>query len=330
MFNKSLILCILAATAIFGFAQTPEPRGDRGAQALVWAFDEGSFLGVQTIEVTRENFAKFGLRDVRGVVVETVLEGSPAQTGGLQVGDVILRFNGQEVGSSRMLTRLVNEVSPDHSARITVLRGGSERELNVTVGKRPIPKFEEGNFGFKLPDQFPNVQIPLIPPMPQIEVMPRVGAILPMPPFGHQDFTFHFGPSRQIGVSLTPLTKQLADHFGVTGGSLINDVRENSPAAKAGLKAGDIITEIDGKPVRGDRDLIRDMGEKKEGDVTLTIVRNGNRQTVKVTPEEVKGNFNFFEGPSAPKTPGTTNLIKPDRLPGPMPLNQLMIPGKVI
>lgn len=330
MFNKSLIFCIIAITAIVGFAQTPEPRRDRGAQAMVWTFDEGSFLGVQTVEITRENFAKFGLRDVRGVAVEKVLEGSPAQAAGLQAGDVILRFNGQEVGSSRMLTRLVNEVSPDHSARITVLRSGSERELNVTVGKRPMPKFEEGNFNFNFPHQFPNVQIPPMPPIPQIDVMPRVGTVPPMPPFGDQDFTFHFGPSRQIGVSLTPLTKQLADHFGVTGGSLIDNVRENSPAAKAGLKAGDIITEIDGKPVRGDRDLIREMGEKKEGDVTLTIVRKGNRQTVKVTPEEVKGNFNFFQGPDAPKTPGTMNLFKPDPLPAPMPLNQLMIPGRVI
>jgi serine protease Do len=330
MFNKSLLFCIFASFAVAGLAQTPEPRRDRGAQAMVWTFDDGSYLGVQTVEITRENFAKFGLRDVRGVAVEKVLEGSPAQAAGLQAGDVILRFNGQEVASSRMLTRLVNEVSPDHSARVTVMRGGSERELTITVGKRPMPKFEEGNFNFKFPDDFPDVQIPPMPPMPQMDVMPRIGAIPPMPNFGDRDFTFNFRSGRQIGVSLTPLTKQLADHFGVAGGSMISDVRENSPAAKAGLKAGDIITEIDGKAVVGDGDLIRGMGEKKEGEVTLTIVRNGSRQTVKVTPEEVKGNPNFFEGPEAPKTPGTMNLIRPDRTAVPMPLNQLLVPGRVI
>ena len=296
---------------------------------MVWTIDDGSFLGVQTIEVNRDNFAKFGLRDVRGVAVEKVMEGSPAQAAGLQAGDVIIRFNGQEVGSSRMLTRLVNEVSPDHSARVTVIRGGTERELNVTVGKRPIPKFDEGSFNFKFPDNFPNVEIPDIQ-IPRVAPMPRIDAMPPMANFD-RNFDFNFGNRRQIGVSLTPLTKQLADHFGVSGGSMISEVRENSPAAKAGLRAGDIIVEIDGKAVKGDGDLIRSMGEKKDGDVTLTIVRDGSRQNVKVTPEEVKGGFNyFFEAPDSPRTPGTMHLTPPERPVTPMPLNQLMVPGRVI
>ena len=340
MYSKSLIFL-----GFFGFitfvafpvpAQTPEPQRDRGAQTMVWSFDDGSFLGVQTVEVNRANFAKFGLRDVRGVAVEKVVEGSPAQAAGLLEGDVIVRFNGQEVGSSRMLTRLVNEVSPDHSARITVIRGGSERELNVTVGKRPMPRFEEGSFNFKFPDGFPNVdipniEIPRVPPMPRIDVMPHVDMpdMPDMPEFDH-DFVWSMGSRRQIGVSLVGMTKQLADNFGVTGGAMISEVRENSPAAKAGLKAGDIIVEIDGKAVRGDGDLIRAMGEKKDGDVTLTIVRDRNRQTVKVTPEQAKGGFQMFDVPGAPKTPGTMNLIKPDKMTPPMPLNQLMVPGRVI
>ena len=337
MFSKSLMFL-----GLFGFvtfvafpvpAQTPEPQRDRGAQGMVWSFDEGSYLGVQTVEVNRANYSKFGLRDVRGVAVEKVIEGSPAQAAGLQEGDVILRFNGHEVGSSRMLTRLVNEVAPDHSARVTVIRGGSERELNVTVGKRPTPKFEDGAFNFKFPDNFPHVdiphvEIPRIPPMPRIDVMPHV-ELPDMPEFDH-DFVWSAGPRRQIGVSLIGMTKQLADSFGVAGGAMISEVRENSPAARAGLKAGDIVVEIDGKAVRGDGDLVRAMSEKKDGDVTLTIVRDRNRQTLKVTPEESKGGFRMFDVPGVPKTPGTMNLIKPDKMTAPMPLNQLMVPGRVI
>jgi len=334
MFSKSFILGLLAVCVAAGFGQTPEPRRDGDRGVFAWSFDEGSYLGVQTTEVNRENFSKFGLRDVRGVAVEKVIEGSPAQAAGLQAGDVIVRFNGQEIASSRMLTRLVNEVSPDHTAKITVVRGGSERELSVTMGKRPTPKWEDGSFNFKFPDNFPNVEmpnveIPKIPPMPKIDVMPHID--MPNMPNFDQNFTWHFGSSRQIGVSLVGLTKQLADSFGVAGGAMISEVRENSPAAKAGLKAGDIILEIDSKAIKGDGDLMRAMGEKKEGDVTLTIVRNGSRQTVKVTPEEGKGGFEYFyEGPDAPKTPGTMNLFKPGKGPGAMPLNQLMVPGRVI
>ena len=108
-------------------------------------------------------------------------------------------------------------------------------------------------------------------------------------------FLFGGMERRQIGVGLTPITKQLGDYFGVPDGNglLINNVRENSPAAKAGLKAGDVIVEVDGKPVKGDFDIMRMLNEKKDGDIELTIVRDRNRQTVRVTPEAVKtGDFN--------------------------------------
>jgi len=76
-------------------------------------------------------------------------------------------------------------------------------------------------------------------------------------------------------------------------------VRENSPAARAGLKAGDIVTEVDGKAVKTNVDLIRAVGDKKEGDVTLTIVRDKNRQIIRVTPEAAKAApalFQYFDG----------------------------------
>ena len=134
-----------------------------------------------------------------------------------------------------------------------------------------------------------------------------------------------FTNRRQIGVSLTPLTKQLSDHFGVTNGALVNNVREDSPAAKAGLKAGDIITEIDGKAVKGELDVVRAIGEKKEGEVTVTFVRSGQKQTVRVTPEEGKGMFfEHFEWDGDFPTP------KPGASPAPMPLNQLFMPGRVV
>ena len=99
------------------------------------------------------------------------------------------------------------------------------------------------------------------------------------------------GNSRQIGVGVGSLGKQLGEYFGVADGKgvLINSVRENSPAAKAGLRAGDVIVEVDGKPVAGSMELTRAISEKKEGDVNLTIVRNKNRQTIRVTPEKMQG-----------------------------------------
>jgi len=87
----------------------------------------------------------------------------------------------------------------------------------------------------------------------------------------------------QIGVGVTSLTEQLAQYFGVEGGTLINSVRSDSPGAKAGLKAGDVIVGIDGEFFRGALGLIRAIDNKTESDFTLRIVRDRKDQTVSLT-----------------------------------------------
>jgi serine protease Do len=251
---------------------------------------DGSYLGVQMEDVTKDNFSKLGLNDVRGVAVKKVIEDSPAAKAGLQAGDVITRFNGEEVTSVRKLQRLISEVAPDHQAKISIIRGGNEREVTATIGKRAMPQFNERAF---------NIQVPAMPRMPSMPRMPAIsGLVVPMAPMGpdgdipdwKDGGNFVWGNQRQIGVGVSDLTKQLGEYFGVADGKglLIDQVIENSPAAKAGLKAGDVIIEVDGKSVDSTLDLMKAVNEKKEGDITLTIIRNRDRQTIKVTPEKRK------------------------------------------
>jgi serine protease Do len=294
---SAFILLSISASVVAYAQQTPESKkpAERSLERFFYnSFDDGSYLGVQTQEVTKENFARFGLREVRGVAVEKVIENSPAAQAGVQPNDVIIRFNGEEVTGTRKLTRLIGEVAPDHQAKMTILRGGSEREITVTVGKRELPKMQNANgalmdlYGYPGIPEFPDVSKIPFPPTP----------VMPSRPGEPDVFVFSGQASRQIGVGVTSLTKQLGEYFGVGEGRglLINNVRENSPAAKAGLKAGDVITEVEGKEIKGNLDFVRAMSEKKEGDITLTIIRDRNRQTVRVTPETVKGEmFNFGE-----------------------------------
>ncbi len=293
MFNKSFVsILIVTSSFILAIGQTPEAKKEKvekSAGLLTMAFaGDGGYLGVQTQEVTKENFAKFGLREVRGVAVEKVVENSPAASAGILAGDVIVRFDGEEVTSARKLTRLISEVAPDHQVKLNVLRGGSEQEIAATLGKRQMPKFENGNFTFSTPSPMYKMEMPAIPN----------GELLrsfPMPGGEGRSFAWQAGEGRQIGIGVTALSKQLAAHFGVESGVMINNVRENSPAAKAGLKAGDIIVESDGKAVKGDFDLIRAINGKKEGDISLTIVRDGKRQAISVTPEASKDSGYFFQ-----------------------------------
>jgi serine protease Do len=301
MYIKSLVsILIVTSSFIIAFGQTtPEPPKEP-QKVLSWYFDgNGSYLGVQTTEVNKENFGKYGLREIRGVAVEKVIENSPAAAAGLEAGDVIVRFNGEEVTSARKLTRMIGEIDPDHQAKVTILRNGNERELTATLGKRPAMAFENGNFNF------PNVEVPPMPDMkaleqlkelPQLKNFPQGdGKVWTFPGGEGKNYIWRAGEGRAIGVGVTPLTKQLAAHFGVDGGSMVNEVRENSPAAKAGILAGDIIVEADGAPIKGEMDLIKAINSKKDGSVTLTIVRDGKRQTISVTPEKSKNSGFFFE-----------------------------------
>ena len=311
MYIRSLISVMIVTSAFtLVFGQTPESKKgkEKGAQIFAMSFDgDGSYLGIEMQEINKENFAKFGLRDVRGVAVEKVMENSPAAAAGLQAGDVIVRINGNDVTGTRKLARLISEVAPDHQAKIEIIRNGGEQEIVATVGRRPMPKFENGNFVFPMPEPRD---------MPPLRNMPQDGTprVFTLPDGEGKAFTWRVGGGRQIGVGVTPLGPQLAEYFGVESGVMISEVRENSPAAKAGLKAGDIIVEIGGKPVKGQIDIIRVVNEKKEGDVTLTIVRDHNRQTITVTPEASKDGGFVFETDDEnglTPTPKPLQLVRP-------------------
>jgi serine protease Do len=279
---------------------TPKPeKTEKAVKAPFFTFDfnGGSYLGIEPQEVTKDNFGKLGLAAVRGVAVEKVVENSPAAAAGLQAGDVIIKFDGEEIQSVRKLSRLIAEVAPDHQVKLTILRGGSEQEVAATMGKREFPAVFNGNFKM---ENFPNAQVmpkiesfpkmenmPKFENLPKIEALPKGGAFI----WKGDGEGFYFGSNRRIGIGVASLSKQLGEYFGVADGKgiLVESVRENSPAAKAGLKAGDVIVEADGKEVKNHVDLVRALNDKKEGDITLTIIRDRNRQTVEVTPEKLKG-----------------------------------------
>jgi predicted metalloprotease with PDZ domain len=278
-------------------------------------FGGGNFLGVSTEEITRENMASYGLSgEPRGVGVREVVKGSPAERAGIRAGDLIVRFDGEPVTSVRKLTRLIAESAPEHAARITVLRGGSEQELSVTLARRApfVSAGGEGGFTFS-PDvlgdalrlgdeaarnseQWKRAEQKA---RERWEEMAR-----------RHPGLLGLGSSRRIGVTTTPLGKQLADYFGVTHGVLVSSVEENSPADKAGIKAGDVVTEADGKQVGDADDLVRALGAKDEGEVTLTVVRDRKQRTVRVTPERRRmpqgmlgpGSFRILDSPVAAAT----------------------------
>ncbi len=95
-------------------------------------------------------------------------------------------------------------------------------------------------------------------------------------------------PRGQIGVTLAPLSDQLASYFGATEGVLVSSVMTGSAAAQGGLKAGDVITALNGRPVKSVNDVTRAVRDAKPGSVLeMRLLRDKKEMTVKVMVPEL-------------------------------------------
>ena len=124
----------------------PSPPDEPFEQNFSFFVDGGGYLGVYAENINRENMGRYNLNQVRGVGVTQVIKDSPAEKAGLRKDDVILRIDGENVNSVRKLNRLISEMAPDHSVRVTVSRGGAEQEITATIGKRNNSSFAQRSF----------------------------------------------------------------------------------------------------------------------------------------------------------------------------------------
>lgn len=216
--------------------------------------------------------------DAAGVRVDSVEDDSAAAKGGVKAGDIVVEFDGERVRSARQLTRLVQETPAGRAVKMTVRRGADRQTLDVTPDAREAFAWN-GHFG----------------PEFERDVERSVEQSLRnLPERIEPYFNFRFdgglpamGARGRLGVQVEGLSDQLASYFGVTaGGVLVAGVTADSPAAKAGVKAGDVITTVNGDAVKDPGDLVEALGDVKEdGAVTLGIVRDKKATTLKATIE---------------------------------------------
>jgi serine protease Do len=231
--------------------RTPAPRG-----AWDLALEgPGSTIGVTVRDQS----------DGTGVLIESVREGTPATRAGLQKGDVILEFDGERARSARQFTRLVRETAPGRAVKMTVMRDGGKRTVDVT------PEVRDNVLVQRYPDVTGDV----------FRALPREFNFR----FDPQDFFNEgFGSQRRLGISVVPLSDQLAAYFGVKEGVLVSEVMSGTPAATAGIQAGDVITAVNGRAVMSSADVVREAREAGPGStLDIGLTRNRKEMTLKAT-----------------------------------------------
>ena len=230
----------------------------------------GPYLGVGIVEVNDNRATELGMQGVYGVELSSVQKDSPADQGGLEKGDILLRYADEKVIGVEHFVRLVRETPAGREVELLVLRAGSQIDVTVTIGTRKKERSRffvceggESDCEVRLPSfnwRFPRLDIEI--PRPRI--------------------TVH---SRYLGAELESIDGQLADYFGVDEGVLVRAVEANTPGERAGLRAGDVIVSVDGKAAgsSGDvRNAIRSEPADKE--IPIEIMRRRSKQTLTMEP----------------------------------------------
>jgi serine protease Do len=273
----------MLAAALLGPPAVARAQDD-GREPLIRAFrmsGGGSHLGVNLSDLGRDDRTRLKLTDERGALVKEVQPDTPAAKAGLKADDVIVRFDGEAVRSVAQLSRLVRETPAGRPVTIEVSRGGAMQRLTATL--------EEGRGFNHLLRDVGDMHIE-VPPVPAVPAMPPLPPIEPFMKEGIDRAQRNFFIQRpgRLGITYQELSGQLARYFKVADGALlVSDVSADSPAGKAGLRAGDVIVQVNGHPVSHGQDLREQVAKAEAGSqLTLGVQRDGKPLELKVTMAE--------------------------------------------
>jgi serine protease Do len=213
------------------------------------------WLGVSIQDVTPKFARQEGLNVKEGAYVNEVVERSPADSAGIEEEDVVTEFNGKRIETAEDLSEAVAATKPGTKVSVKVNRNGESKSLNTVIRKNKT----RGSAAYSMPFM-PNV------------VMSRFGA-----------------PLSAEGLSLMELNGQLAEYFEVPGkkGMLVTSVEKDENGAKAGIKAGDVLTKIGDEPVKGMDDIHEAFSEAEEGaKLRVELLRKGKKVTVTLEVSE--------------------------------------------
>jgi len=229
---------------------------DEDVQVFVSSGD--GWLGVGITEVTADKVKELKLPAERGVLLGKIVPESPAAKAGLKESDVITEINGQRIEGTEQFRRMIREIPAGRAAQFTVWRDGHAQTISVTLGKseshhagRFVAPAAPGSFAFQMPE------------IPQMDEMFPNG--------------LWFSSRPRLGIDAENLEGDFGNFFGAPEGEgiLVRGVFPESPAAKAGLKVGDVITSVDGEKIRSIGELREKLAEKKAAkSIKLGLIRN--------------------------------------------------------
>lgn len=205
------------------------------------------WLGVLIQEVTRELAESFGMDSPHGALVAKVLDESPAQKAGLQVGDVIVEFNGKKVLRSSSLPPIVGRTPVGDNSRVTIIRNRAKLTLRVKIAQLP----SEINQASAEPKQEKEIK------------------------------------KSALGLSIKALDKNTSKLLKLESGVQVINVDDEGPASEAGIRSGDVISMLDNRNIGSVKEFDSIVDNLKPGkSVAILIQRNNGPVFLAIKPQD--------------------------------------------
>lgn len=243
------------------------------------------YLGINFRDVSDDQLSTLKLKEARGAEITVLDHDGPGCKSGLLAHDVILQMNGQVVEGEEQLRRMLREMPAGRTVNFVISRDGQQQTISSPLADR-------NTIG---------------------EVAWGQHITVPDPEAQHAESSWHgkgfFGPnapsssgiskhsfmgtttvlsSSYTGAMLEMMGPQLSDYFGAPGGLLVRAVDPNSPAAVAGMHAGDVVIKVDSIMVTSSADWLKTVHANRGKTLAVIVLRDKKEQVLSLTPDSKK------------------------------------------
>ena len=245
---------------------------DSGAHVVLAAAQQG-YLGVHVRDVDAQHAEKQKLSVAAGAEVVSLDHDAPAAKAGVHTGHIIQGLNGQPVADAATLTRLMRDMPVGKTIDLQIMHNGKLAKVHLQLADRNalVQHAWAHHFRVPLPESAPSVQ-------GFASQRSFIGGGVP---------SVSDTPDAQayVGAQVEPLTPQLAKYFGVGAGNglLVQSVEDKSPAANAGMEAGDVLLTADGQALQTTADWLQTLRANAGHPVAITVLRNRKVLSLAIT-----------------------------------------------
>ena len=270
-----LVLCACAVPASRALSSAPSGHNSQG------------YLGVDLRDISEDQVASLRLRDNHGAEIVLVDHDAPAGKAGLHEHDVVLQMNGQAIYGGDQIRRMLHECPSGKMVVLLISRDGQQMTVQARLSTKEeverqareqhfIPPTEPQDSAASESAASGNSSTSAGPAPAVKSGNSFIGSILMSPSY--------------TGAALEQMTTQLAQFFGVPTGTglLVRSVIDNSPAAQAGMHAGDVVVRANDKPVTSTGDWYKAVKNSHGHALSVVVLRDKKEQTLTLTPDSKK------------------------------------------